>query len=480
MKFESSYRELPDHFYSEVSPAKVPEPSLIRLNESLASDLGFDLEFLRSKEGVAMLAGNAVPDGAFPISQVYAGHQFGGWVPRLGDGRAILLGEMLAKDGRRYDVQWKGSGRTPYSRGGDGKSPLGPVLREYLVSEFMHALGVPTTRALAAVATGERVFREESLPGAVFTRVASSHIRVGTFQYFLGQQDEAGLRKLADYVIARHYPGAAGSESPYAELLRGVLNNQASLIAHWMSFGFIHGVMNTDNMTVSGETIDFGPCAFLDTFHSEKVFSSIDRNGRYAWGNQPTIALWNLTRLAEALLPLLHKDKEKAVEIAQAVLDEFEEKFQSLYFERFLRKLGLSEDTPENRDFFSNTLQMMSEEKLDFTLFFRRLTQVAGGGDPQLFLSLFGEKKIGEAWLEDWKERGGETGSEMMKSVNPVFIARNHRIEEAIVAANAGDFSPFNRLAEAFVDPFSEKAEFSDLENPPAASEEVTETFCGT
>ena len=327
--FDNSYARLPSRFYARQSPAAVAGPRLVRLNQALAVELGLDPDWLRSPEGVAVLAGNAVPDGAEPLAMAYAGHQFGGFVPQLGDGRAILLGEVLDPGGVRLDIQLKGSGRTPFSRGGDGRAALGPVLREYIVSEAMHALGIPTTRALAAVTTGEPVYRETELPGAVLTRVARSHVRVGTFEYFAARQDTDAVRQLADYVIARHYPEAAADERPYRALLDAVIARQASLVAQWLGVGFIHGVMNTDNMSIAGETIDYGPCAFMDSYHPATVYSSIDRGGRYAYGNQPRIAQWNLSRLAESLLPLLDEDQDKAVEEAQAAIDAFPGAFRA-------------------------------------------------------------------------------------------------------------------------------------------------------
>ena len=341
--FDNTYAQLPERFFARQGAAPVPQAKLIRLNLGLAARLSIDAGWLQSADGVAMLAGNAIPEGAEPIAQAYAGHQFGGFVPQLGDGRALLLGEVIDADGRRYDLQLKGSGRTPYSRGGDGKSALGPVLREYIVSEAMAALGVPTTRALAAVATGETVMRQEGeVPGGVFTRVAASHIRVGTFQYFRARNDIDGLRVLADHAIARHYPHAAKAPNPYLALLESVVNAQADLIAQWMSLGFIHGVMNTDNTAVSGETIDYGPCAFMDAFHPQCVFSSIDAHGRYAWGTQPNIGLWNVTRFAETLLPLLCEDPGEGIKIAEAALSGYPKRFESQYIVRFRAKLGLS------------------------------------------------------------------------------------------------------------------------------------------
>ena len=416
--------------------------------------------------------------GAEPISQVYAGHQFGGFNPRLGDGRAILLGEVAGRDGGRRDVQLKGAGRTEYSRGGDGRSALGPVLREYIVSEAMYALGVPTTRALAAVATGEVVAREEPVPGGVFTRVASSHVRVGTFQYFAGQRDVEGLRVLLDYCIERHYPQAAKAENPALAFLECVVEAQARLVAKWLPLGFIHGVMNTDNCSISGETIDYGPCAFMDDFHPDCVFSYIDRNARYAWGNQPTICHWNMTRLAETLLTLIDDDAEKSKELAQGVLGGFVGIFQTDYLENFRKKLGLASG---DMDFLKATLGTMAKENVDFTLFFRRLTLVAAGDERGDLVSLFQNREVGERWLFGWQEiEKAENFLEEMKAANPVLIPRNHRIEEVIVAAYEGDFRPFHRMVDALEKPYEDRVEFADLEKAPLPHERVANTFCGT
>ena len=379
--FDNTYAQLPERFFARQQPARVPEPALVRLNLGLAAKLSLDTDWLQSADGVAMLAGNAMPEGAEPIAQAYAGHQFGGFVSQLGDGRAILLGEVVDTDGARRDLQLKGSGRTPFSRGGDGKAALGPVIREYIVSEAMAALGVPTTRALAAVTTGERIVRPDGLlPGAVFTRVAASHIRVGTFEYFRARNDVDALRLLADHAMARHYPDAAHAPHPYVALLESVATAQADLIAQWMSLGFIHGVMNTDNTAISGETIDYGPCAFMDAFHPRCVYSSIDSGGRYAWGSQPDIGLWNVTRFAETLLPLLSEDQSEAIRIAEAALSGYPGRFRSQYVARFRAKLGLPPEAPV--ELIEECLDLLAVQEVDFTLFFRHLTRVAGGGDP--------------------------------------------------------------------------------------------------
>lgn len=481
--FDNQYCRLPERFYARVDPAKVPAPELIRLNEPLAASLGLDPQWLASPAGVAMLSGNVMPEGAVPIAQAYAGHQFGGWVPQLGDGRAILLGEVRHEDGGLRDLQLKGSGRTPFSRGGDGKAPLGPVLREYLVSEAMAAMGLPATRALAAVASGETVYRDKAFPGAILTRVASSHIRVGTFQFFYAREDVEGLRTLADFVIARHDAEAAHAENRYEALLRGVIRRQASLIARWMQLGFIHGVMNTDNMAVSGETIDFGPCAFMDEFHPETVFSSIDRMGRYAWINQPVAGGWNLARFAETLLPLLAEDSGDALRIAEACLGEFDEIFQRSYFGGFAGKMALPEDAETTRPFIERTLTLMAESGIDFTRFFTGLTRFCEAkGERTAVPEGIGEGAEWEQWFSQWQGLvlSDEESLQKMKRSNPVIIPRNHRVEEAIQAGLKGDFSVFHRLLDAFSDPFAERKEFADLETPPAAAQKVRETFCGT
>ncbi len=485
IRFDNSYARLPEAFFHRQDPTPAPHPRLLRMNEELAAELGLDRDWLASPDGVAMLSGNALPVGAEPLAQAYAGHQFGGWVPQLGDGRALLLGEVVVPSGERYDIQLKGSGRTPFSRGGDGKSALGPVLREYLVSEAMAALGIPTTRALAAVATGETVRREEPLPGGMFTRVAASHILVGTFQYFLAREDNESLRRLADHVIDRHYPEAAGAASPYLALLECVVAAQADLVARWMAAGFIHGVMNTDNVAVSGQTIDYGPCAFMDTFHPQRVFSSIDHGGRYAWANQPSICHWNLTRFAETLIPLIAAEgsREVAVTRAEAALAKFADRFHGRYLAGFRAKLGLpaSLEAGSVATFVRDTLTFLAEQEIDFTLFFRWLTRVADGGDPAALAGLATDASAALRWQDDWRAlAGANLEREAMRSSNPVIIPRNHRIEQAIQSAYRGDFDPFHRLCDALANPYSEQCEFADLEAAPHPDEIVQETFCGT
>ncbi len=480
ISFDNTYVQLPERFFAKQDPAQVPEPTLIRVNHALAERLSIDTEWLESTDGIATLAGNAIPEGAEPIAQAYAGHQFGGFSPQLGDGRAILLGEVIDTDGARLDLQLKGSGRTPFSRGGDGKSALGPVLREYVVSEAMAALGVATTRALAAVATGERVLRQEGpLLGAVFTRVAASHIRVGTFQYFRARNDIDALRRLADHAIARHYPDAADASEPYVALLESVVIGQADLIAHWMSLGFIHGVMNTDNTAISGETIDYGPCAFMDAFHAQCVFSSIDRGARYAWGNQPDIGFWNVSRFAEALLPLLAEDSSVATPVAETALSKYPDRFGSQYLGRFRAKFGIPPEV--SVELIAEGLQLLDTQKVDFTLFFRRLTQVAGGDGAESVASLFSDREPFETWLGKWRrDAAPDQCLADMRTSNPVLIPRNHRVEQAIQSGYAGDFSRFHRLVDALASPYADQAEYADLEAPPRSEEIVHETFCGT
>ena len=480
ISFDNTYAKLPERFFAKQEPARVPEAKLIRANRELAAKLSIDADWLESADGVAMLAGNTIPAGAEPLAQAYAGHQFGGFSPQLGDGRAILLGEVIDTDGARYDLQLKGSGRTPFSRGGDGKSALGPVLREYIVSEAMAALGVPTTRALAAVTTGERIMRQDGpLLGAVFTRVAASHIRVGTFQYFLARNDIDALRLLAEHAIARHYPAAAEAPDPCVALLEAVAAAQADLIAQWMSLGFIHGVMNTDNTAISGETIDYGPCAFMDAFHTQCVFSSIDSGARYAWGNQSAIGLWNLARFAETLLPLLSEDPSKATKIAEAALSGYSDRFGGQYIARFRAKFGLPREAPV--ELMTECLGLLGTQAVDFTLFFRQLTRVAGGEDAQPLTAMFCSSEPFKEWFTKWR-READPAKHLtdMRAANPILIPRNHRVEQAIQSAYAGDFAQFHRLVEALALPYVDQVEYADLETPPRPEEIVRETFCGT
>ena len=483
--FDNTYARLPGAFFARVDPSPVSTPQLIEVNASLAAELGIDAESLNNVEGCAFLSGNRIPEGAEPLAMAYSGHQFGGFSPQLGDGRAILLGEVVGRDGRRRDIQLKGSGPTPYSRRGDGRSALGPVLREYLVSEAMAALGVPTTRALAAVLSGDRVYREETEPGGVFTRVASSHLRIGTVEYFASRGDHANLRILADYVIERHYPEAKDAENPALALLEGVIGRQASLVAHWMQFGFIHGVMNTDNMSLSGETIDYGPCAFLDHYDPGKKFSFIDQHGRYAFGNQPMIAHWNLTRLAEALLPLLATEEDTAIALAKEALGAFPDQFRSAHVSRMAAKIGIEVGGESDWPLVDSLLQLMQDQEVDFTLTFRHLREAATG-DQDPFLKRFPRQAPILEWLAAWHHHlqvagiSAKSASSTMQLANPVIIPRNHRIEEVIQAGKQGDFGPFHRLHRILQHPFDEQLAFSEYENPPEPHEVIRATFCGT
>ena len=484
--FDNSYARLPAPFQLPQRPAMVSAPKLIAFNRSLAAELGLDLEGASEERLAAIFAGQELVDGAQPLAMAYAGHQFGQFVPQLGDGRAILLGEVIDRKGQRRDIQLKGGGPTPFSRRGDGRAALGPVLREYIVSEAMAAFGIPTTRALAAVTTGDPVYRETMLPGAVFTRVASSHIRVGTFQFFAARSDHEGLRRLADYVIARHYPGLEAQENPYLALLRAIVARQAALIAHWMAVGFIHGVMNTDNMTVSGETIDFGPCAFMDAYDPAKVFSSIDQNGRYAYRNQPAVGQWNLARLAEAMLPILDSDIDAAVEMANGAVIDFAHLYQTAWLQRMGAKIGLSNAEEADRALIEGLLDAMAQSGADFTLTFRALCDAAEGDDAAV-RACFADPAAFDAWAALWRERLARDAQmpaarvDAMRRANPYIIPRNHRIEQAIVAAVAnGDFAPFERMVEAVAKPYETRDSFSEYTTPPQADEVVLRTFCGT
>lgn len=485
--FDNSYARLPDRFYAKQAPTAVAAPRLIKLNTALADELGLDAAWLASADGVAMLSGNSLPAGAEPLAQAYAGHQFGGFSPQLGDGRAVLLGEVVGRDGRRHDIQLKGSGQTPFSRRGDGRAALGPVLREYIVAEAMFALGIPTTRALAAVATGEHVFRENVLPGGVLTRVASSHIRVGTFQYFAARGDTDAVRDLADHVIARHYPKAAGAENPYLALLAAVVAAQASLIARWLNVGFIHGVMNTDNMAISGETIDYGPCAFMDAYDPAQVYSSIDSQGRYAYANQPGIGRWNLTRLAETLLPLIDTDQDKAISAAQDVIDSFPRLFNAAHAAGLDRKLGMLEsDANPDSGGAKALLDLMAGGGADFTLTFRGLADaLADRRALERLRGLFTNGAAFDGWWRTWFERVDDGRRDeriaIMKAANPAIVPRNHRVEEAIDAAvTMGDEAPFHALVAALARPYDDVAADDIYRAPPKPEEIVRATFCGT
>ncbi len=489
--FDNTYARLPERFYARLDPTPVAAPRLVKVNVELARKLGLDADALQSEQGVEILAGNRVGEGAEPMALAYAGHQFGHFVPQLGDGRAHLLGEVVGRDGVRYDIQLKGSGPTPFSREGDGRAALGPVLREYIVSEAMAALGVPTTRALAAVTTGEQVLRDAALPGAVLTRVAASHLRVGTFQYFAARRDTEGVRLLADYAIARHYPDAAKARQPYRALLESVITRQAQLIAHWMLLGFIHGVMNTDNTSISGETIDYGPCAFMEAYDPATVFSSIDRDGRYAYGNQPHAALWNLARLADALLPILTPEagsEEAAVAAANESLRAFEPQYQAAHQAGMRRKLGLFTEREEDAALAEDLLQRMAANRADFTLTFRRLCDAAAGpeGDPGV-RTLFADPGAYDDWAAKWCERldeepaDGQARAAAMRSVNPIYIPRNHLVEAALDAASQRqDFQPFEELLDAVSRPYEERPGLEKYAIPARPEERVLLTFCGT
>jgi uncharacterized protein YdiU (UPF0061 family) len=489
--FDNTYARLPEYFYSRLAPTHVAAPKLVKLNVELARYLGLDPDALAGAQSVEILAGNAVADGSEPLALAYAGHQFGHFVPRLGDGRANLLGEVVARDGMRYDIQLKGSGPTPFSRGGDGRAALGPVLREYIVSEAMAALGVPTTRALAAVTTGERVLREMPLPGAVLTRVAASHLRVGSFQYFAARRDIDGIRTLADYAIARHYPEAAQASQPYRAFLDALIARQAHLIAHWMLIGFVHGVMNTDNTAISGETIDYGPCAFMEAYHPETVFSSIDANGRYAYGNQPRIALWNLTRLAEAILPILEQEAggdEAGPLSAKEALNTFAPQFDAAHTSGMRRKLGLSIERPGDTSLVEDLLERMAANRADFTLTFRRLCDAAATPEADAGVrALFENPEAYDAWAYAWRQRleeepgSREDRAAAMRAVNSAFIPRNHLVEEALEAAvQKQDFKPFEQLLDVVTHPWEDRPSLERFATPARPEETVTRTFCGT
>jgi serine/tyrosine/threonine adenylyltransferase len=486
--FSNSYARLPEHFFSRLSPTPVAKPRLIKFNESLAEELGVDTRGLGPDELAAIFAGNVLPLGAEPIAMAYAAHQFGNFVPQLGDGRAILLGEVVDRKGERRDIQLKGAGRTPFSRSGDGRAALGPALREYLVSEAMHALGIPTTRALAAVSTGERVFRDRPLPGAVLTRVASSHIRIGTFQYFAARGDREAVERLAGYVIDRHFPDARDSERPFLALLQSVVEGQASLVARWMHVGFIHGVMNTDNTALSGETIDFGPCAFMDSYDPATTFSAIDELGRYAYGNQPTIAQWNLARFAETLVPLLDPSSERAVELANEAISAFTSRFQEHWLAGMRDKLGLSTKDEGDLELAHALLRAMRENAADFTLTFRRLCDAAVEKKADTDVrALFADPAAYDNWASRWRSRlaaeaiDPDARAQAMRTVNPAFVPRNHRVEQALDAAiEYGDFSPFAELLTVLSQPYEDQAAFADYASPPHADERVFRTFCGT
>lgn len=485
--FEHSYASLPSRFFVRIAPTKAAEPKLVIFNRPLAEQLGLDAAMIE-QQAAALFSGNEVADDSIPIAMAYAGHQFGNFVPQLGDGRAILLGELKDRDGVLRDVQLKGSGRTPFSRSGDGRATLGPMLREYIISEAMQALGIPTTRSLAVVTTGEPVFREQPLPGAVLTRVAASHIRVGTFEYFAARGDNEGIRELLNYVIARHYPEARDAEVPALAVIKAVSERQAKLIADWMSVGFIHGVMNTDNMALSGETIDYGPCAFMDAYDPKTVFSSIDRNGRYAYVNQPGIAQWNLARFAETLLPLLDADENRAVTLATDAVHAFIGRFDVLFLQRMRNKIGLATEEDGDSELIKRLFAAMQTGQADFTLTFRRLADVAEHPDRQnVLLELFNGTSEMDSWLQEWHGRAkrdskpAQERAANMRRVNPEFIPRNHRVQTALdTAAESGDLEPFRRLLAILQRPYDHQPEASEYTLPAPPSELPFQTFCGT
>ncbi|OCA92104.1 protein adenylyltransferase SelO [Pseudobacillus wudalianchiensis] len=478
--FDNSYARLPKLFFSSTNPTPVQSPQLVILNHSLAVSLGLKVDELQSKEGVEVFAGNQIPEGASPLAQAYAGHQFGHFT-MLGDGRAVLLGEQITPDGERFDIQLKGSGRTPFSRGGDGRAALGPMLREYIISEAMHALRIPTTRSLAVVTTGETIARETELPGAILTRVAASHLRVGTFQYVANWGKVEDLRTLADYALKRHFSNIEADGNQYLSLLQEVIKRQAELIAKWQLVGFIHGVMNTDNMAISGETIDYGPCAFMDTYDPATVFSSIDVQGRYAYGNQPYIGGWNLARFAETLLPLLNEDEEKAVELAQEEMESYTKLYQSNWLAGMRAKLGLFNEEAEDEALIKDLLSIMQENKADYTNTFRALT--LGTTED---ISACGTSKFGE-WNKRWQARldrqqeSKDSSKQLMQKSNPAVIPRNHRVEEALEAAvEQGDYSVMEKLLTVLSNPYAYSPEQNDYTAPPAPSNRPYRTFCGT
>lgn len=486
--FSNTYARLPEAFHVRLNPDPVPDPSLIEFNHDLCRELGIDPLSLTPEAWAQVFAGNRILSGSEPLAMAYAGHQFGHFVPRLGDGRAILLGEVVDVRGQRRDIQLKGSGRTPFSRGGDGRAALGPVLREYLVSEAMHALGIPSTRALAAVSTGEPVLRDTALPGAILTRVAASHVRVGTFQHFAMRGDRAALGQLADHVADRHYPWTREADRPGLALLEAVVEAQARLVALWMGVGFIHGVMNTDNMAVSGQTIDFGPCAFMDVYHPDQVFSAIDIQGRYAYGNQPTMAQWNLARFAETLLPLIHSDENQSLELATDLVNSFSERFVRHWIDVMGLKLGLSAADKGDIALIQGLLRAMEQGQVDFTLCFRRLCDAAEDeAEDESVRQLFTQPEAFDAWAMQWRSRlrqdplsSGERAARMRR-VNPACIPRNHRVEQVIAAAlEAGDPGPFRRLLGVVCNPWTLGEADQAYARPPTPAERVYQTFCGT
>ncbi len=485
--FDNTYARELDGFYTPWQGAIAPNPKIVVFNTTLAQELGLNAEALNTPAGAAILAGSAAPDGATPLAQAYAGHQFGHFSPQLGDGRALLLGEIIDQNGNRRDLQLKGSGRTPFSRGGDGKAVLGPILREYLMGEAMHALGIPTTRALAAVTTGEQIERDGPKPGAVLARVASSHLRVGTFQFFAARGEFVRVKQLADYAIARHYPELANQDDRYLAFLSKVVKAQAALIGSWMHMGFVHGVMNTDNMTISGETIDYGPCAFVDSYDPLAVFSSIDRNGRYAFGNQPGIAQWNLARLAETLVPIVDpSDRENAIKLVTTEVGAAMEIYETMWLAGTRKKIGLASDEAGDTELIKTMFAMMERQDIDFTLFFRHLAGSQETVNAKL-LALFSNPKEMENWLQQWRVRLGRDGqnpkqrSVAMNRINPLYIPRNHMVEAALQAAeDLGDMAPFTKLLTVLSDPFVQQKGLDKYTTPAPDEFDSYQTFCGT
>lgn len=485
--FDNSYARLPERFYTRQEPVSVSKPELIRVNYGLASELGIDPKWLKSEDGIEVIAGNKVPVGSDPIATVYAGHQFGRWSPQLGDGRAILLGEVITPTKERFDFQLKGSGPTPYSRGSDGRAPLGPILREYIVSEAMHAFGIPTTRTLAAAKTGDSVYRDDTLLGAILVRIAQSHIRIGTFEFFSFKQDLEALRILTDHVIDRHYPEAKKHDNSAYFMLKAVIKKQADLIASWKAVGFIHGVMNTDNMLLSGETIDYGPCAFMDHFDPWAVYSFIDRQGRYAYGNQPAIGQWNLAQLAQVLFPLLHEDRETARNLAQQAIDTYPSLYEQAYQKKMRAKIGLQTHHKGDEKLLEDLLTIMAENKMDFTLTFRHLSDLVEPDQENHVGELIEFPDAMKQWLEQWEGRLGqeETSPDErqkdMYSTNPAFIPRNHLIEDVIErAVNHDDLSAFHTLVETLDQPYTYNPKREKYALPPRVDQIVPNTFCGT
>ena len=476
LRLESTYANLPEIFYTKLSPVPVSKPKVVIFNQKLAEEMGLDLTHFNEQQKADLLAGNLIPEGCTPFAQAYAGHQFGNFT-MLGDGRAIILGEHLSSSGKRFDIQYKGSGRTPYSRGGDGRAALGPMLREYIISEAMHSLGIPTTRSLAVVSTGETVYREDELPGAILNRIASSHIRVGTFQFAALHQEKTISQSLLDYTIDRHFPESKDHGNKALALLDQVMKLQADLITHWMRVGFIHGVMNTDNMALCGETIDYGPCAFMDSFDPSTVFSSIDHQRRYAYANQPVMAHWNLARLAESLLPLIHENRETAIELAEDSLKAFEELYKSKWLAMMGNKLGLAKIEDQDEELITELLDLMHEYSADYTNTFLDL------GQKELPAEEFYISEDFSNWHNRWVKRLQQEGGDsfaLMRSVNPAVIPRNHKVEEALQAAERDDLTPFHHLLEAVTNPYESGEYLKPYQTPPNPKEKVLQTFCGT